>query len=104
MSARSSCRGAEGAKGIAEGQRDSSLLRFSVDRQQPHRERSKKGDIAITLGGDADELSAAGWSSAPSCAASTRAARSRATPICVPILDLDSLTFVKVLKSPVPIP
>ena len=53
--------GAEGAKGIAVGQRDSSLLRFSATDNSPTASVPKKGDVAITLGGARrPEVSAAG--------------------------------------------
>ncbi len=60
--ARSSCRPApKGPKGIAVGQRDSSLLRFSATDSSSTASVPKKGDIAITLGGADDRSTRAGW-------------------------------------------
>lgn len=97
-------KGAEGAKGIAQGQRNSSLLRFSATDNSPTASAPKKGDIAITPGGLDDPKYPRGLvigtvvRSVSAGGAVPRNADLR------PIVDLDSLTFVKVLKVPVPIP
>ena len=96
--------GAEGAKGIAEGQADSSLLRFSATDNSTTVSALKKGDVAITLGGLDDTKYPRGLvigtivRSVDAGGAIARNAELR------PVVDLDSLTFVKVLKSPVPFP
>jgi len=96
--------GAQGAIGIAEGQRDSSLLRFSATDNSPTASVLKKGDVAITLGGLDDTKYPRGLvigtvvRSVDAGGAIARNADLR------PVVDLDSLTFVKVLKAPVLIP
>jgi rod shape-determining protein MreC len=96
--------GAQGPKGIAEGQADSSLLRFSATDNNTTASAPKKGDVAITLGGLDDLKYPRGLvigtvvRSVDAGGAIARNAELR------PIVDLDSLTFVKVLKSPVVIP
>lgn len=93
-----------GPAGTATGQADSSLLRFSVIVDSAAGAVLKKGDVAVTLGRDGDsfpknlvigtvvhEVGAGG--------AIARDAELR------PVVDLDALTIVKVLKyPPVPIP
>jgi rod shape-determining protein MreC len=86
-----------GPKGTATGQPDSSLLRFSVIGSDTG-VVLKKGDVAVTLGGDeffpgnlvigtiVHEVGAGG--------AISRDAELR------PVVDLDALTYVKVLKLP----
>jgi rod shape-determining protein MreC len=94
--------GAEGAKGIAVGQRDSSLLRFSATDNSPTASVPKKGDVAITQGGIDDPKYPRGLvigTVVRSVAAGGAIARNADLR---PVIDLDSLTFVKVLKSPVP--
>jgi rod shape-determining protein MreC len=95
--------GVPGAIGIAEGQRDSSLLRFSATENTPTVTAPKKGDVAMTVGG-LDARYPRGLvigtvvRSVDAGGAIARNADLR------PVVDLDSLTFVKVLKAPVPIP
>ena len=93
-----------GPKGTAEGQRDSNLLRFSVIDDSGTSVVLKKGDVAVTLGSIGEpfpanlvigtvvhEVGAGG--------AIARDAELR------PVVDLDALTVVKVLKyPPAPIP
>jgi rod shape-determining protein MreC len=93
-----------GPKGTASGQADSGLLTFSVIQDSATGTPMKKGDVAVTLGGDTDlfpknlvigtvvhEVGAGG--------AIARDAVLR------PVVDLDSLTIVKVLKYlPGPVP
>jgi rod shape-determining protein MreC len=96
--------GAEGAKGIAVGQRDSSLLGFSATDNSPTASVPKKGDVAITQGGIADLKYPRGLvigTVVRSVAAGGAIARNADLR---PVIDLDSLTFVKVLKAPVPLP
>lgn len=93
-----------GPKGTVEGQRGSNLLRFSVIDDSATTVVLKKGDIAVTLGSE-NEPYPAGLAigtvvrTVDSGGAVARDAALR------PILDLDALTVVKVLKyPPVPIP
>lgn len=93
-----------GPTGTASGQPDSGLLRFSVIQDSATGTALKKGDIAVSLGGDTDlfpknlvigtvvhEVGAGG--------AIARDAELR------PVVDLDALTIVKVLKYlPGPVP
>lgn len=93
-----------GPAGTATGQPDSSLLRFSVIVDSASGAVLNKGDVAVTLGGNDEffpknlvigtivhEVGAGG--------AIARDAELR------PVVDLDALTIVKVLKyRPVPIP
>jgi rod shape-determining protein MreC len=97
--------GKAGPKGTAEGQRDSNLLRFSVIDNSATSVPLNKGDVAITLGGDDDPHYPRGIvigtvvRSVGAGGAVKRDAELR------PIVDIDSLTLVKVLKyPPVPIP
>jgi rod shape-determining protein MreC len=88
----------EGPPGTAEGQRDSNLLRFSVIDNDTS-VSPKKGDIAITLGG-VDNRYPRGLvigtvvRSVGGAGAIKRDAELR------PVVDLDALTFVKVLRYP----
>ena len=96
--------GAQGAKGIAVGQRDSSLLLFQATGDNTAASVPKKGDVAITLGGLDDLKYPRGLiigTVVRSVAAGGAVARNADLR---PVVDLDSLTFVKVLKSPVPFP
>ena len=93
-----------GPAGTATGQSDSKLLRFSVIVDSASGAVLKKGDVAVTLGGADEffpknlvigtivhEVGAGG--------AIARDAELR------PVVDLDALTIVKVLKyRPVPVP
>ena len=95
----------EGPPGTAEGQRDSNLLRFSVVDNSTTAIVLNKGDVAITLGGDADKNYPRGLvigtvvHTVDAGGAIARDATLR------PVVDLDALTIVKVLKyPPVPIP
>ncbi len=95
---------ANGPKGTAEGQRASNLLRFSVIDDSATSVELKKGDIAVTLGG-IDKSYPEGLAigtivrTVGAGGAISRDAELR------PVVDLDALTFVKVLKyPPVPIP
>lgn len=93
-----------GPKGTAEGQRGSNLLRFSVIDDSANTVVLKKGDTAVTLGSEGESYPpglAIGTivRTVDSGGAIARDATLR------PILDLDSLTVVKVLKyPPVPVP
>jgi rod shape-determining protein MreC len=90
----------EGPKGIAEGQRDSNLLRFSLIGDSSTATAINKGDVAITLGGTDDPTYPAGLvlgtvpRNVSAGGAIARDADLR------PIVDLDALTVVKVLKYP----
>ena len=88
-----------GPKGTASGQPNSGLLRFSVIEDSATPTPLKKGDVAVTLGALGElfpknlvigtvvrEVGAGG--------AINRDAELR------PVVDLDSLNFVKVLKNP----
>ena len=95
----------EGPPGTAEGQRDSNLLRFSVVDNSTTTIAFNKGDAVITLGGDADKDYPRGLvigtilRTVDAGGASARDATLR------PVVDLDALTIVKVLRyPPVPIP
>jgi rod shape-determining protein MreC len=96
--------GAEGAKGIAVGQRDSSLLRFSATDSSSTASVPKKGDIAITLGGADDPKYPRGLVIGTVVRGVSAGGAVARNADLRPIIDLDSLTFVKVLKAPVPIP
>jgi rod shape-determining protein MreC len=94
----------EGPPGTAEGQRDSNLLRFSVIDSSTS-VTPAKGDVAITLGGVNDQRYPRGLvigtvvRSVGGTGSIKRDAELR------PVVDLDALTFVKVLRyPPVPIP
>jgi len=96
--------GAEGAKGIAVGQRDSSLLLFQATGDNATASVPKKGDVAITEGGLTDTRYPRGLiigTVVRSVAAGGAVPRNADLR---PIVDLDSLTFVKVLKAPALIP
>jgi rod shape-determining protein MreC len=88
----------QGPKGIAEGQRDSNLLRFSVIDASSTAIALDKGDVAITLGGSDDPNYPAGLviGTVPR-AVSAGGAIARDAELR-PVVDLDSLTVVKVLK------
>ncbi len=95
----------EGPPGTADGQRDSNLLRFSVVDNSTTTIAFNKGDAVITLGGDADKNYPRGLvigtilHTIDAGGASARDATLR------PVVDLDALTIVKVLRyPPVPIP
>jgi rod shape-determining protein MreC len=95
---------ANGPKGTAEGQRDSNLLRFSVIDNSGPTVELKKGDVAVTLGG-IDKSYPQGLAigtivrTVGAGGAISRDAELR------PVVDLDALTVVKVLKyPPAPIP
>jgi rod shape-determining protein MreC len=95
----------EGPKGTAEGQRNSNLLRFSVIDDSSTAITLDKGDVAITLGGVEDTRYPRGLvigtvvRTVDAGGAVSRDASLR------PVVDLDALTIVKVLRyPPVPIP
>ena len=95
--------GQAGPPGTAEGQRDSNLLRFSVIDNSTS-VSPEKGDVAITLGG-VDQRYPRGLvigtvvRSVGGTGSIKRDAELR------PVVDLDALTLVKVLRyPPVPIP
>jgi rod shape-determining protein MreC len=96
--------GKDGPKGTVAGQRASNLLRFSVIDSSPTPPALNKGDVVITAGGEDSKY--------PRGLAIGTLVRTVDTGGAValdaavrPIADLDSLTFVKVLKyPPVPIP
>ena len=74
-------------------------------RQRRPRAVLKKGDVAVTLGGDRGPVPAGPRRSAPSCTTVGAGGAIARDAELRPIVDLDSLTFVKVLKyPPVPIP
>lgn len=89
--------GATGPQGTAEGQADSNLLRFSVIGNSSTGVALKKGDVAVTLG-LAGELFPQGLAigtivrSVEAGGAIARDAELR------PVVDLDSLDVIKVLK------
>jgi rod shape-determining protein MreC len=95
----------EGPKGIAEGQRASSLLRFSVIDNSSTATALNKGDVAVTLGGTEDPNYPRGLvigTVVHTISAGGSIARDAELR---PIVDLDSLTVVKVLKyPPAPLP
>jgi cell shape-determining protein MreC len=93
-----------GPKGTAEGQRDSSLLRFSVIDQSGTSVALKKGDVAVTLGllGESFPAGLVVGSVVRTVDAGGAIARDAELR---PVVDLDSLTIVKVLRyPPVPVP
>ena len=97
---------AEGPKGTAEGQRASNLLRFSVIGDSDTSVVLKKGDVAITLG---SETTAPFYPHGLVIGTVTRtvdAGGAIARDASVrPVIDLDALTVVKVLKyPPAPVP
>jgi rod shape-determining protein MreC len=89
-----------GPKGTASGQADSSLLRFSVIQDTGAAVAMKKGDVAITLGGTLFEAYPRGLvigTVARSVAVGGSIARDASLR---PVVDLDRLDVVKVLKFP----
>jgi rod shape-determining protein MreC len=95
----------KGPKGLANGQRNSSLLLFSVIDDTSTAVALKQGDIAITLGGLDDKNYPRGLvigTVTKTVAAGGAISRDASLR---PVVDLDALTFVKVLRyPPVPIP
>jgi len=92
----------EGPKGTAEGQRDSSLLRFSVIDNSSTSIVLKKGDVAITLGSGKDPRGLVIGTVVRTVGAGGSISRDADLR---PVVDLDSLSVVKVLKyTAVPIP
>jgi rod shape-determining protein MreC len=93
-----------GPKGTASGQPDSGLLQFSVIEDSATPTALKKGDVAVTLGGD-NELFPKNLvigTVVRGVAAGGAIARDA---LLRPVVDLDSLNFVKVLKyPPAPVP
>jgi len=93
--------GKDGPKGTAEGQRDSTLLRFSVIGESAAVELNK-GDVAITVGGDRYPRGLVIGTLVRTVDGGGAIALDAAVR---PVADLDAVTFVKVLKyPPVPIP
>jgi len=93
-----------GPKGTAEGQPDSNLLRFSVIDQSGTSVVLKKGDVAVTLGlmGETFPAGLVVGSVVRTVDAGGAVARDAELR---PVVDLDSLTIVKVLRyPPVPVP
>jgi rod shape-determining protein MreC len=88
-----------GPKGTAEGQSNSNLLRFSVIDNSAPSVVLKKGDVAITLGSPGEPYpgNLAIGTVVHTVDAGGAIARDAALR---PIVDLDSLTVVKVLKYP----
>ena len=91
----------EGPKGTAEGQRDSNLLRFSVIDDSSTAVALKKGDVAVTLGSETQPpayphglVIGAVVRTVDAGGAVSRDAALR------PVVDLDALTVVKVLRYP----
>jgi rod shape-determining protein MreC len=89
----------DGPQGTAAGQTDSNLLRFSVIDNSAVSVELKKGDIAVTLGGPTDRY--------PHGLAIGTVVRTvgaggsvRRDADLRPIVDLDALTVVKVLRYP----
>ncbi len=95
----------EGPKGLANGQRNSDLLLFSVIDDSSTAVALNKGDVAITLGGLDDPHYPRGLvlgTVTKTVAAGGAISRDASLR---PVVDLDALTFVKVLRyPPVPIP
>jgi rod shape-determining protein MreC len=93
-----------GPKGTAEGQRASSLLRFSVIDQSAASVTLKKGDLAVTLGLITEKFPAGLVVGSVVKTVDAGGAVAREAELR-PIVDLDSLTIVKVLRyPPVPVP
>jgi rod shape-determining protein MreC len=93
-----------GPPGTAEGQRDSSLLRFSVIDDSPASVELKKGDVAITIGGDVDKNYPRGLVIGTIVRTVGAGGAVRRDAALRPVVDLDALTFVKVLDYPVRTP
>jgi rod shape-determining protein MreC len=95
----------EGPPGTAEGQRGSNLLRFSVVDNGTATIAFNKGDAVITLGGDADKNYPRGLVIGTILHTVDLGGASARDATLRPVVDLDSLTIVKVLRyPPVPIP
>jgi rod shape-determining protein MreC len=88
---------AAGPPGTAEGQRDSSLLRFSVIDNSPASVELKKGDVAITIGGDDDKRYPRGLVIGTIVRTVGAGGSVRRDAELRPVVDLDALTVVKVL-------
>jgi cell shape-determining protein MreC len=88
-----------GPKGIASGQGDSNVLRFSVIDQSSAAVEMKRGDVAITLGSQLEPFprGLVIGTVVHSVAAGGAIARDAELR---PIVDLDQLDAVKVLKYP----
>jgi rod shape-determining protein MreC len=98
-------KGKAGPKGTAEGQRDSNLLRFSVIDNSATSVPLNKGDVAITLGGEVDPSYPRGLVIGTVVRSVGAGGSVRRDAELRPVVDIDSLTLVKVLKyPPVPVP
>lgn len=98
---------ANGPKGTAIGQAQSNLLRFSVIGSSAVSVALKKGDVAVTLGGADDQRYPHGLAIGTVIRTVNAGGSVRRDAELRPIVDLDALTYVKVLKytyTPVPIP
>jgi rod shape-determining protein MreC len=94
----------EGPPGTAAGQRNSSLLLFSVVDNDTS-VTPAKGDVAITIGGDIDRNYPRGIVIGTVVRTVNAGGSIKRDAEVRPVVDLDSLTFVKVLQYPTaPIP
>jgi rod shape-determining protein MreC len=93
-----------GPKGTAEGQADSALLRFSVVGDPSTTVALNKGDVAITLGGDEDPDYPHGLVIGTVVRTVSSGGSIKRDAELRPVIDLDSLTVVKVLDYPPPAP
>jgi rod shape-determining protein MreC len=87
-----------GPPGTAVGQRSSNLLLFSMIDNSPTALTPSKGDIAITIGGDVSTSYPRGLVIGTVVRNSDPGSRQAQLR---PVVDLDALTFVKVLHYPV---
>lgn len=96
--------GTPGPKGTADGQRASNLLRFAVIDDTATSPALNKGDVVITSGGEASKYPRGLVIGTLVRTVDTGGAIALDAAVR-PTIDLDALTFVKVLKyPPVPIP
>jgi rod shape-determining protein MreC len=97
-------KGIAGPKGTASGQPDSNLLQFSVIDDSGTNVVMKKGAVAVTLGNPTEPFPKNLVIGTVVHTVEAGGAIARDAEIR-PVVDLDSLTFVKVLKYlPVPVP
>jgi rod shape-determining protein MreC len=90
----------EGPKGTVDGQRNSNLLRFSVIDNSSVAIALNKGDVAITLGGTDDPKYPRGLVIGTVVRAVGAGGAIPRDAELRPVVDLDSLTVVKVLRYP----
>lgn len=93
-----------GPPGTVAGQNDSNLLRFSVIDNSPTPITLEKGDIAITLGGDLDPHYPSGLVIGTVVRSVGAGGSVKRDAELRPVVNLDALTLVKVLRYGVPLP